>query len=82
MEYVVVHEICHLREMNHSRRFWAMVAESVSDHRARRRELRVLEKVMHAQERREAMAWRDKGRLFDPLYGDVDIEKKSLGDFA
>ena len=38
-DYVLAHELAHLREMNHSPAFWALVARVVPDHRARRREL-------------------------------------------
>ena len=38
-DYVVVHELCHLRHMNHSPQFWAMVGGVVPDHRQRRRRL-------------------------------------------
>lgn len=38
-EYIVVHELCHLGEMNHSPSFWRLVAKTVPDHRARRKQL-------------------------------------------
>jgi predicted metal-dependent hydrolase len=39
-EYIVVHELCHLKEMNHSKNFWDLVAFSIPDHKERRRELK------------------------------------------
>lgn len=42
IDYVVVHELCHLKEHNHSKSFWNLVSVHVPDHKARRRELRNL----------------------------------------
>lgn len=36
LEYVVVHELCHLKHMNHSPIFWAEVAKYLPDHKERR----------------------------------------------
>lgn len=40
VDYVVVHELAHLREPNHSPRFWHWVAHVLPDYKERRRALR------------------------------------------
>lgn len=39
IDYVVVHELAHLRELNHGPAFWALVASVLPDHPARQRAL-------------------------------------------
>ncbi len=40
LDYVAAHEVAHLEHMNHSDRFWGLVAEIFPDYQARRRWLR------------------------------------------
>ena len=41
VDYVIVHELCHLGEFNHSKDFWNLVAKTMSDYKERRQELRI-----------------------------------------
>lgn len=44
MDYIVVHELCHLQELNHGKAFWALVAEQLPDYKERVRELKRIER--------------------------------------
>lgn len=43
LDYVVAHELAHVRHKNHSARFWAFVGRAMPDYQARRKYLRGLE---------------------------------------
>lgn len=39
-EYIVIHELCHLKEMNHATSFWNLVAVAMPDYKEARAELK------------------------------------------
>lgn len=40
MDYVIVHELCHLQEFNHSESFWKLVEKVVPDYKEKRKRMR------------------------------------------
>ncbi len=44
-DYLIVHELCHLREFNHGPAFWSLVAAACPNYRAARAALRAIERI-------------------------------------
>ena len=42
IDYVIVHELCHLRQLNHSRKFWNEVAQILPNYKTLKKELKKL----------------------------------------
>jgi len=58
-DYIIVHELCHLAEFNHSPAFWAQVERAFPHHRTLRRALRAVEKTARRR-------WALSGSLSEP----------------
>lgn len=49
IDYVVVHELAHIIEHNHSYKFWAIVKDIIPDYKERQMKLKGLEKILHQE---------------------------------
>jgi len=50
IEYVVVHELAHIIELNHSPRFWAIVESILPDYKTRRKRLKELQTQLSGED--------------------------------
>jgi len=44
-DYIIVHELCHLQELNHGKNFWNLVAQQIPEYQTCVNELRVIDKM-------------------------------------
>ena len=63
-DYIIVHELCHLGEFNHSKNFWNLVEKTIPDYEQRREELR---------KKGYELAWHDRWKVYT-----IDVEVRSL----
>jgi len=50
IDYVVVHELAHLLELNHSKRFWAIVISILPDYKERQKQLKALQEMLAGED--------------------------------
>ena len=41
-DYIIVHELCHIKEFNHSKNFWQLVGQTIPDYNKFKAELRTM----------------------------------------
>ena len=44
-DYIIVHELCHLKEFNHSKRFWNLVSQTIPEYKEIKKQIKVFRKT-------------------------------------
>lgn len=44
-DYIIVHELCHLKHLHHGKDFWNLVAEQIPDYKERIREIKKIDRL-------------------------------------
>jgi predicted metal-dependent hydrolase len=47
-DYIIVHELCHLKHLHHGKDFWNLVAEQMPEYKKHVAELRAIDKLGHS----------------------------------
>jgi len=47
-DYIIVHELCHLKELNHGKAFWDLVEETIPDYKERVAQIKAIDKLGHS----------------------------------
>jgi predicted metal-dependent hydrolase len=48
LEYVIIHELAHIKEKNHSSKFWDLVSQFCPDYKQKRKELKGYGRILAA----------------------------------
>jgi predicted metal-dependent hydrolase len=46
IEYVVIHELCHIKHKNHSKEFWSEVKKFLPDYKDKEKQIKGFEKLI------------------------------------
>jgi len=77
-DYIIVHELCHLKELNHGKDFWALVAETIPDYELKVKEIRGIDKLGHSVATLKKVQARYQDYAKEQERRESDVETRSL----